>query len=99
MSKKKQETPTPGEEDVELTPGEETGCTAGTDAPAEAESAPEEDALSRQLAAKEEQYLRLAAEYDNFRNAVRRKRRLSGRKPRQAPFPLCSPSTTIWNGQ
>lgn len=67
MSKKKQETPTPGEEDVELTPGEETGCTAGTDAPAEAEAAPEEDALSRQLAAKEEQYLRLAAEYDNFR--------------------------------
>lgn len=52
----------------------ETPETETAPAPEEAPAPSESEALKAQLAAKEEQYLRLAAEYDNFRKRSARER-------------------------
>ena len=57
------------------------------------------EAARKALADKEEQYLRLAAEYDNYRKRTPpRRRRPCGPRPRRTPrWPSCR-CTTIWSG-
>ena len=64
MSKKNKETPPLEPEMAEQTPGTET---VPEEAPAPAPLTEELDALKKQLEESENKYLRLAAEYDNFR--------------------------------
>ncbi len=76
MSSKKQEKPTP-EENVPETP--EVTETSAAEEAAEAAGAPEaeiseEEKLRQELAGEKDKYLRLAAEYDNFRRRSARER-------------------------
>lgn len=63
------------DEEQEVTPAEETEATLTEEpeAPAEEEASPEE-ALRAELAGEKDKYLRLAAEYDNYRRRSSRER-------------------------
>ena len=97
----KEKNKTPPELDDQL---EEAAAKEAAEEPAEAEAGAtdplmdELEALKDQAARQEEKYLRLAAEYDNFRSGLPRRRRPSGTTPRRTPRWHSSRCTTIWNG-
>ena len=83
-------------EHAQAQPSAEADCTP------EAETAPdplveELEALKNELAEKESKYLRLAAEYDNFRSGPRRRRNPPMPTPKPTRYPLSFPSMIIWS--
>ena len=79
-------------EEKQETPVEETVETTET---------PEVPAINweEKYSAEHDAHLRLAAEYDNFRNAISRKRKPVTATAKPTPSQKCFPFMTTWNGQ
>ena len=93
MSKKNNDQNQVPEETKEETPEEVT------EASQEKQESSQEEALQQALREQEDKYLRLLAEYDNYRKRSQKEKENAGPPPGRTPSRNCSRCMTIWSGR